>query len=139
MAFVLLIVEDRAILKVAEEAQELGRKFDQHLAERFNEYLLTTDPTLAVVATKATLEPKSEQQLIVDQLLAKARVHEGKFTFKDLVANFAPLANATQQELTKFASMFAKAAKEPSSGLNNLGKDGAKGPTLYRAALPAGS
>lgn len=139
MAFVLLIVEDHAILKVAQEAQELGRKFDQHLAERFNDFLLTTDPTLAAPKASTTLAPKSEHQLVIDLLLAKARVYEGQFTFKDLCVDFEPLADASQQEITKYASMFAKAAKLPSSGLNNLGKDGSKGPTLYRAALPAGS
>lgn len=139
MAFILLIVEDRAIIKTAEEAEELGRDFNQHLAERFNEFLLTTDPTLAPVKTTVAEAPKSEQQQTVEQLLALARVREGKFTFKDLIEGFEPLVGAETKEVTKYAGLFAKAAKEPSSGLTNLGKDGAKGPTLYRAALPAGS
>lgn len=145
MAIVVMVVADEALLKVAEEAQELGRSFDTHLQTRFSEFLLSTDPAAQQLAgiqgaqgAQSVLSDEAQQrEAILEQLLIAGRNRTDQYTFKELAASVPQLANATQQEVTKYAGLFAKATKNPGTGVRNLGKQGGnKGVTLYGAAIP---
>lgn len=142
MAIVVMVVADDALLKVVQEANELGRSFDTHLQTRFAEFLRATDPEApkpaGIQGAHSVLSEEAQQRdQIMEQLLIAGRNRMDQYTFKELAASVPQLANATQKEITMYAGLFAKATKNPGTGVRNLGKQGgSKGVTLYGAALP---
>jgi hypothetical protein len=128
MPMILLAVDQDALAKVKQAANEHGVNFDSLLSRQFNEFLIEKQyaPAPVVYSVKSDAQSVDSRDDLIAKILDTAAKIEGPFTFSDLVPLVPELAEMPKQETTTYASLFARRFHEHASGIVKLGKNSSK-------------